>query len=212
MEFPFCSIERLFCVWEQVAIGSGLGPFTGTVREAQLGLDLPNVRTIDAKGLPLVRDHIHLTTPAQVRLGQMLADAFLRFMPHAASLASKASTRASACDIFIIPYLSRPNPKLSDTKTQKLNRDLSKPDGDSQILVQYKDPPKTTPIQSLHHPCEPKIQALQPPPPPLLTTSLKSKNVGSRAEMPHHGEEVAAKAQIARLRHIFWHILLQRLW
>ncbi|XP_030466624.1 probable carbohydrate esterase At4g34215 isoform X2 [Syzygium oleosum] len=79
----------------QVAIASGLGPFTETVREAQLGLDLPNVRTVDAKGLPLGRDHVHLTTPAQVRLGQMLADAFLQSVPGPAPLASKASTRGN---------------------------------------------------------------------------------------------------------------------
>ncbi|KAI6689073.1 hypothetical protein NL676_025901 [Syzygium grande] len=79
----------------QVAIASGLGPFTETVREAQLGLDLPNVRTVDAKGLPLGRDLIHLTTPAQVRLGQMLADAFLQPGPGPKPLASRASTRGN---------------------------------------------------------------------------------------------------------------------
>ncbi|KAF8024567.1 hypothetical protein BT93_F1670 [Corymbia citriodora subsp. variegata] len=68
----------------QVAIASGQGPFTDTVRKVQLGLDLPNVRTVDAKGLPLGPDWLHLTTPAQVRLGQMLTDAFLQSMSRAA--------------------------------------------------------------------------------------------------------------------------------
>ena len=51
------------------------------VRAAQLGIDLPNLEMVDAKGLPLERDHLHLSTPAQVRLGKMLADAFLQFHP-----------------------------------------------------------------------------------------------------------------------------------
>lgn len=53
------------------------------VREAQLGVDFLNVRTVDAKGLPLEPDGLHLTTPAQVQLGKMLADAYLQFLPSA---------------------------------------------------------------------------------------------------------------------------------
>ncbi|KAI3986952.1 hypothetical protein MKX01_039887 [Papaver californicum] len=60
----------------QVALASGEGRFVGTVRKAQLEIDLPNVWTIDADGLPIGPDGLHLTTEAQVRLGQMLADAF----------------------------------------------------------------------------------------------------------------------------------------
>lgn len=55
------------------------------VREAQLGVDLLNVTTVDAKGLPLEPDGLHLTTPAQVKLGKMLADAYLQFLPSATS-------------------------------------------------------------------------------------------------------------------------------
>ena len=65
----------------QVALASGSGPYTEMVRQAQLGLDLLNLRTVDAKGLPLEPDGLHLTTQAQVRLGQMMADAFLQFLP-----------------------------------------------------------------------------------------------------------------------------------
>ncbi|GMJ09791.1 hypothetical protein like AT4G34215 [Hibiscus trionum] len=61
----------------QVAIASGDGRYTEKVREAQLGIDLPNVTCVDAKGLPLKQDNLHLTTQAQVTLGHMLADAFL---------------------------------------------------------------------------------------------------------------------------------------
>ncbi|KAF8023136.1 hypothetical protein BT93_F0591 [Corymbia citriodora subsp. variegata] len=61
----------------QVALASGEGKFVDTVRSAQLGITLPNVKSVDAKGLDLKTDHLHLTTTSQVRLGSMLADAFL---------------------------------------------------------------------------------------------------------------------------------------
>ena len=51
------------------------------VRAVQLENDLPNLQTVDAKGLPLERDRLHLSTPAQVQLGKMLADAFLDNFP-----------------------------------------------------------------------------------------------------------------------------------
>ncbi|KAK4274655.1 hypothetical protein QN277_017846 [Acacia crassicarpa] len=65
----------------QVALASGQGPYVETVREAQLGMDLLNLRTVDAKGSPLEPDGLHLSTPAQVHLGQMMADTFLHFLP-----------------------------------------------------------------------------------------------------------------------------------
>ncbi|KAJ4966324.1 hypothetical protein NE237_018173 [Protea cynaroides] len=61
----------------QVALASGMGPFVGIVREAQLGIELPKVKCVDAMGLPLQADGLHLTTAAQVSLGQLLAAAFL---------------------------------------------------------------------------------------------------------------------------------------
>ncbi|XWS21245.1 hypothetical protein CRYUN_Cryun30bG0038900 [Craigia yunnanensis] len=66
----------------QVALASGKGPYIEEVREGQLKIGLPNVKCVDAKGLPLEPDGLHLTTPAQVKLGDMLADAFLRFIPN----------------------------------------------------------------------------------------------------------------------------------
>lgn len=49
-----------------------------------------NVVCVDAKGLELQEDNLHLTTQAQVILGQMLADAYLtHFAP---PLKSKPST------------------------------------------------------------------------------------------------------------------------
>ncbi|XVE70143.1 hypothetical protein DITRI_Ditri10aG0048000 [Diplodiscus trichospermus] len=65
----------------QVALASGEGPYTAEVREAQLKIGLQNVKCVDARGLPLEPDELHLTTPAQVKLGEMLGDAFLRFRP-----------------------------------------------------------------------------------------------------------------------------------
>lgn len=65
----------------QVALASGQGPYVETVRKAQLGTKLRKVKCVDAKGLPLLEDKLHLSTPAQVQLGHMLADAFLKLEP-----------------------------------------------------------------------------------------------------------------------------------
>ncbi|KAK6143557.1 hypothetical protein DH2020_023905 [Rehmannia glutinosa] len=60
-----------------VAIASGDGRYIEKIREIQKGIDLPNVVCVDAKGLQLKEDNLHLTTEAQVQLGRMLADAYL---------------------------------------------------------------------------------------------------------------------------------------
>ncbi|WOL11465.1 putative carbohydrate esterase [Canna indica] len=62
----------------QVAIASGDKHHIEKVREAQLGLNMPNVVCVDAKGLPLNPDNLHLTTEAQVKLGGMLAEAYVK--------------------------------------------------------------------------------------------------------------------------------------
>ncbi|RAL40561.1 hypothetical protein DM860_006631 [Cuscuta australis] len=62
----------------QVALATKQGPFIEIVRKAQLGVDLPHVKTVDAEGLEVGYDHLHLTAAAEVELGKMLADAFLR--------------------------------------------------------------------------------------------------------------------------------------
>ncbi|XP_010244262.1 PREDICTED: probable carbohydrate esterase At4g34215 [Nelumbo nucifera] len=61
----------------QVAIASGDEQFLEKIREAQMGIKLPNVYCVDAKGLALKEDNLHLTTEAQIQLGSMLADAYL---------------------------------------------------------------------------------------------------------------------------------------
>jgi Carbohydrate esterase, sialic acid-specific acetylesterase len=58
-------------------LASGDGPYVNIVREAQTELGLPNVKYVDAFGLNLARDHVHLTTKSQVQLGIMLADSYL---------------------------------------------------------------------------------------------------------------------------------------
>ncbi|KAH6813413.1 carbohydrate esterase [Perilla frutescens var. frutescens] len=62
----------------QVALASGVTQkYVDEIREIQLGLDLPNVVCVDAKGLQLRDDNLHLTTEAQVQLGHALAQSFL---------------------------------------------------------------------------------------------------------------------------------------
>ncbi|XP_051178447.1 probable carbohydrate esterase At4g34215 [Lolium perenne] len=61
----------------QVGIATGQGKFVDLVRKAQRAVRVPNLRYVDAKGLPIANDYTHLTTQAQVRLGAMLAEAYL---------------------------------------------------------------------------------------------------------------------------------------
>ncbi|PKA47726.1 putative carbohydrate esterase [Apostasia shenzhenica] len=61
----------------QVALASGEGKFVELVREAQKELKLDNLITVDAQGLQLEPDQLHLTTQSQVKLGSMLAASYL---------------------------------------------------------------------------------------------------------------------------------------
>ncbi|KAL6650261.1 hypothetical protein ACP70R_009186 [Stipagrostis hirtigluma subsp. patula] len=63
----------------QVGLASGEGNYTDIVREAQKNINLPNVILVDAMGLPLRDDQLHLSTEAQLQLGDMLAQAYLKF-------------------------------------------------------------------------------------------------------------------------------------
>ncbi|KAL3655231.1 hypothetical protein CASFOL_001017 [Castilleja foliolosa] len=64
----------------QVALASGQGDYVYVIRKAQLGTELPNVKCVDAKGLQLQPDGLHLSTAAQVELGRKMANAFLQIM------------------------------------------------------------------------------------------------------------------------------------
>ncbi|KAI8548639.1 hypothetical protein RHMOL_Rhmol07G0289600 [Rhododendron molle] len=70
-----CDLQSPSLLIIQVALARA-GPFLEIVREAQLGLDLPNVKCVDAQGLELKPDHLHLTTAAEVQLGEMLAGSY----------------------------------------------------------------------------------------------------------------------------------------
>eukprot|EP01018_Ginkgo_biloba_P039952 Gb_40410 [translate_table: standard] len=61
-----------------ITIGDPHYKFVQKVREAQLGINIPNVYSVDAKGLPLKEDKLHLTTEAQMQLGKLLADVYVK--------------------------------------------------------------------------------------------------------------------------------------
>ncbi|XP_058727154.1 probable carbohydrate esterase At4g34215 [Vicia villosa] len=66
----------------QVALASGEGKFINMVRYGQLNIKLPNVRCVDAKGLRLKSDNLHLTSMSEVYLGIQLAHAYLASPGH----------------------------------------------------------------------------------------------------------------------------------
>ncbi|KAF8647684.1 hypothetical protein HU200_065323 [Digitaria exilis] len=63
----------------QVGLASGEGNYTDIVREAQKNIKLPNVVLVDAIGLPLKDDQLHLSTEAQLQVGEMLGQAYLKY-------------------------------------------------------------------------------------------------------------------------------------
>ncbi|KAG2565837.1 probable carbohydrate esterase At4g34215 [Panicum virgatum] len=62
----------------QVALASGDKRNIEKVRSAQFSVNLPNIVTVDAMGLALNEDNLHLTTESQVKLGNMLAEAYIK--------------------------------------------------------------------------------------------------------------------------------------
>ncbi|KAK1555267.1 hypothetical protein Q3G72_024152 [Acer saccharum] len=61
----------------QVGLASGEGKLVETVRKAQQEIKLGNVKLVDAKGLRLESDHLHLTSISESHLGINLAHAYL---------------------------------------------------------------------------------------------------------------------------------------
>ncbi|KAG9440341.1 hypothetical protein H6P81_020506 [Aristolochia fimbriata] len=94
----------------QVALASGEGPYIEKVRQAQLGIDLPGVVTVDAKGLPLEEDNLHLTAGSQVKLGKNLADAYLKhftiFLPILSSHGALDVEKSEASRLIWTPFLA----------------------------------------------------------------------------------------------------------
>ncbi|XVE70144.1 hypothetical protein DITRI_Ditri10aG0048100 [Diplodiscus trichospermus] len=76
-----------------------MGPYIEEVKKAQLTMDLPIVKCVDAKGLPLALGGLHLTTLTQVKLDKKLADAFLQLIPSPL----RSNDALSNCSSFV-PY------------------------------------------------------------------------------------------------------------
>lgn len=53
------------------------GKYLDTVRAAQKEINIPNMKHVDSMGLELKSDHVHLAIQGEVKLGKMLAGAFL---------------------------------------------------------------------------------------------------------------------------------------
>lgn len=66
----------------QVGISVGDGNFTEQIRQDQMAINLPNVKLVDSRGLPLERDHQHVSTDGQVQLGQKLAHIYVASSGH----------------------------------------------------------------------------------------------------------------------------------
>nr|XP_027094309.1 probable carbohydrate esterase At4g34215 isoform X1 [Coffea arabica] len=109
----------------QVALASGQGPYVDVVRKAQFEVDLPNVKTVDAYGLPMEPDSLHLSTSAQVRLGEMLADTFLQSVPllpvHVQSSACK-TCQNFVLDTFLRPFSEEVLPASEHRRDRQLAR------------------------------------------------------------------------------------------
>lgn len=94
----------MFCCFgpkqQKVALATGAGPYLDAVRKAQLKTDLENVYCVDAMGLPLEPDGLHLTTSSQVRLGHMIADRFMA-IPNSAQPSLYMSFFSLFCSLYI---------------------------------------------------------------------------------------------------------------
>ncbi|KAG6761368.1 hypothetical protein POTOM_034583 [Populus tomentosa] len=80
------------------AIISGDGKCVEKVREARPWINLPNVVSVDAKGLHLKEDRLQLTAESQVKLGHILADAYLK--DSASSLLALLKIKGIDCPVF----------------------------------------------------------------------------------------------------------------
>ncbi|KAI6688060.1 hypothetical protein NL676_024888 [Syzygium grande] len=100
-----------------VAFASGEGKFVDTVRSAQLGITLPNVKCVDAKGLDLKTDHLHLITTGQNHLASLLTDAFLASHSRAAFVGANSSNPSEIhrCRTGVAPPRGHPAPHSPTT-------------------------------------------------------------------------------------------------
>ncbi|KAH6758911.1 hypothetical protein C2S51_019146 [Perilla frutescens var. frutescens] len=63
----------------QVVVASGDGPFVKEVRESQMAVKLPELKKVDAWEVSLLADNVHLTVDSAIKVGHMMADAYLQF-------------------------------------------------------------------------------------------------------------------------------------
>ncbi|VAH99646.1 unnamed protein product [Triticum turgidum subsp. durum] len=71
------AMPNLLVIQVGIATAQKQGKWLDLVRKQQRAVRLPNLKYVDAMGLPLANDITHLTTQAQVRLGKMLANAYI---------------------------------------------------------------------------------------------------------------------------------------
>ncbi|CAN6272387.1 unnamed protein product [Urochloa humidicola] len=74
-----CDLGRpnLLVIQVGIATAQHHGKFLSLVRDAQRAVTLPNVKYVDAMGLPVGSDRTHLTTKGQIQLGNMLAKSYI---------------------------------------------------------------------------------------------------------------------------------------
>lgn len=90
-----------------MVLASGTGPYIEKVREAQLRTWLVNLRMVDAKGLGLEPDRLHLTAPSEETLGEMLAQAFLQaHLAHQTQQSHVTSTASTTPHNFVTQFLN----------------------------------------------------------------------------------------------------------
>lgn len=96
----------------QVAIATGEGIFIDPIRKVQLGIDLPNVQTVDPKSFAVIQpDKLHLTAQSQVQLGSLMADALIKLDAHPKPKCKKSAaaprfSTSSSHNLAVIPLLT----------------------------------------------------------------------------------------------------------
>ncbi|KAE8813039.1 hypothetical protein D1007_09802 [Hordeum vulgare] len=74
---PLISVVKYVGIATAQWQGNKQGKWLDLVRKEQRAVRVANLKYVDAMGLPIANDITHLTTQAQVRLGKMLADAYI---------------------------------------------------------------------------------------------------------------------------------------
>nr|GMD80863.1 probable carbohydrate esterase At4g34215 [Ipomoea batatas] len=136
----------------QVALPSATyGSYVKDIRKFQLELKLPMLSTVDANGLQLQNDSVHLTSTAQVQLGIAMANAFLQ-ISHTTPTDSETTASASYHHVSVnvnnfstvndstgsneVSISSSGNQVAPPKATNKTKRNLPKmPDPDAKVIT-----------------------------------------------------------------------------